>query len=154
MEVGYFEELKEALNAVFEPAVSKKGLTYRRGWCAATGPKSGDCRGAGKSGEGTAGQCSFDHRFSNCWKNIWMKRAGQGLYPEDPFLWFLSSVQVEHEYVRCDRTKVREILLNVVSNSIKYTPEGGSVSVRIQEEPCKKKAGFPTVLRLQIQASE
>ena len=41
--------------------------------------------------------------------------------------------------MRCDRTKVREILLNVVSNSIKYTPEGGSVSVRIQEEPCKKE---------------
>ena len=79
MEVGYFEELKEALNAVFEPAVSKKGLTYR------------------------------------------------------------CELQVEHEYVRCDRTKVREILLNVVSNSIKYTPEGGSVSVWIQEEPCKKE---------------
>lgn len=78
-EVGYFEELKEALNAVFEPAVSKKGLTYR------------------------------------------------------------CELQVEHEYVRCDRTKVREILLNVVSNSIKYTPEGGSVSVWIQEEPCKKE---------------
>ena len=45
--------------------------------------------------------------------------------------------------MRCNRTKVREILLNVVSNSIKYTPEGGSVSVRIQEEPCKKEGlGF------------
>ncbi len=32
---------------------------------------------------------------------------------------------VEHDAILCDRTKIREILLNIISNSIKYTPEGG-----------------------------
>ena len=39
----------------------------------------------------------------------------------------------DHPYVICDRTKVREILLNIVSNSIKYTPDGGSIVVDISE---------------------
>ena len=33
----------------------------------------------------------------------------------------------------CDSTKVREILLNIISNSIKYTPDGGSIVVDISE---------------------
>lgn len=40
---------------------------------------------------------------------------------------------VEHTYIRCDATKVREVVLNIVSNAIKYTPEGGMISVTIQE---------------------
>ena len=39
----------------------------------------------------------------------------------------------DHPYVICDSTKVREILLNIVSNSIKYTPAGGSIVVDISE---------------------
>ena len=39
----------------------------------------------------------------------------------------------DHPYVICDKTKVREILLNIVSNSIKYTPDGGSIVVDILE---------------------
>ena len=39
----------------------------------------------------------------------------------------------DHPYVVCDPTKVREILLNIISNSIKYTPAGGSITVDISE---------------------
>ena len=45
--------------------------------------------------------------------------------------------EVNHHYILCDETKVREIFLNVVSNSIKYTPDGGTVRVEIREEPQK-----------------
>lgn len=48
---------------------------------------------------------------------------------------------VEHDAILCDRTKIREILLNIISNSIKYTPEGGKISVKIEETPAPKK-GF------------
>ena len=45
---------------------------------------------------------------------------------------------VEHPYIVSDRTKVREILLNVISNAIKYTPEGGHIAVSVKELPSEK----------------
>ena len=45
---------------------------------------------------------------------------------------------VQHPYVRCDTTKVREIFLNILSNSVKYTPEGGHISLTLTETPCEK----------------
>ena len=48
-------------------------------------------------------------------------------------------MDIQHEYVFCDRTKVREVLLNIVSNSMKYTPEGGSISVDITENYLEKE---------------
>lgn len=72
-EQGCFRELMDSLEAVFEPDIRKKHLSYI---------------------------CECD---------------------------------VEHEYVLCDRMKVQEIFLNIVSNAIKYTPEGGKISVQIKE---------------------
>jgi len=43
-----------------------------------------------------------------------------------------------HPYVICDKTKVREILLNIISNAIKYTPEGGHIAVSISETPSEQ----------------
>ena len=43
-----------------------------------------------------------------------------------------------HPYVICDKTKVREILLNIISNAIKYTPEGGHIAVNISETPSEQ----------------
>ena len=51
------------------------------------------------------------------------------------------NVNVKHNYILCDTTKVREIVLNIVSNAIKYTPEGGKVSLDILEIPSEKE-GF------------
>lgn len=53
-------------------------------------------------------------------------------------LQFSCTLHAEHEYVLCDKTKVREILMNIVSNAIKYTPEGGSVSIDITETEPEK----------------
>ncbi len=49
------------------------------------------------------------------------------------------TMNILHEYILCDRTKVREIVLNILSNSIKYTPEGGSIFLDVTEIPMEKE---------------
>ena len=46
------------------------------------------------------------------------------------------TMNVEHEHVLTDVTKVKEIFVNVLSNAIKYTPSGGSVMISVDELPC------------------
>ena len=81
IELGSYSELINSLNAVFEPSLKSKKLSYL------------------------------------CYNTV------------------------EHDAILCDRTKIREILLNIISNSIKYTPEGGKISVKIEETPAPRK-GF------------
>ena len=42
-------------------------------------------------------------------------------------------LDVRHHYVVCDQTKLQEIMLNIISNAIKYTPEGHSIYVEVHE---------------------
>ena len=46
------------------------------------------------------------------------------------------TMNVEHEHVLTDVTKVKEIFVNILSNAIKYTPPGGSVMMSVDELPC------------------
>ena len=41
------------------------------------------------------------------------------------------AMNVEHEHVLTDTTKVKEIFVNILSNAMKYTPSGGSVMVDV-----------------------
>ena len=50
----------------------------------------------------------------------------------------LTSVQVEHGHIMADLTKIREIFSNLISNAIKYTPEGGTVQLNVRELPCSR----------------
>ena len=54
---------------------------------------------------------------------------------------FTQEMNIEHRYVYTDAHKIREILLNVLSNAIKYTPDGGSVHLELVERPCDR-AGY------------
>ena len=49
-----------------------------------------------------------------------------------------SEMHVTHKSVVCDGTKVREIMLNLVSNALKYTSAGGTVTIKVQELPGDK----------------
>ncbi len=62
---------------------------------------------------------------------------------------FTRSMNVRHHYLWCDVTKLKKILLNVLSNAYKYTLEGGSVSFSIEELPCDDPQVAPirTVIR-------
>ena len=49
---------------------------------------------------------------------------------------YIQKVDVIYEHILCDITKVEQILLNLVSNAVKYTASGGTVKLKIQEIPC------------------
>ena len=48
-------------------------------------------------------------------------------------------VQVEHPNIICDRTKMQEILTNIISNAVKYTPPNGRITIITRELPCERE---------------
>ena len=48
-------------------------------------------------------------------------------------LQYYADLDIRHHYVVCDQTKLQEIMLNIISNAIKYTPEGHSIYVEVHE---------------------
>ena len=49
-----------------------------------------------------------------------------------------TKIDIVHKQVLCDSTKVKEILMNLIGNAIKYTHSGGRVSVDVKELECSK----------------
>ena len=47
--------------------------------------------------------------------------------------------KVQHEHVICDETKNREVFLNLISNAVKYTASGGTITIRIAELGCDRQ---------------
>ena len=58
------------------------------------------------------------------------------------------AMNVEHEHVLTDVTKVKEILVNILSNAIKYTPASGSVMVDVDELPCDESGYMIVKIRV------
>ena len=46
-------------------------------------------------------------------------------------------VDIKHEHVIGDLTRLQQVFVNIMGNAIKFTPEGGSISMRISELPSR-----------------
>lgn len=49
--------------------------------------------------------------------------------------------EVKEDRVFCDKLKLSQILINCLSNAVKFTPSGGMVALRLLQQPCDRE-GF------------
>lgn len=59
-------------------------------------------------------------------------------------LQYSADLDVYHTFIFCDRVKLQEIMLNIISNAIKYTSDGHAVHVKLYEKASEdpRKARF------------
>ena len=51
----------------------------------------------------------------------------------------LNTDKIEHADVLTDASRINQIVVNIVGNAVKYTPEGGHIDCTIEERSCEKE---------------
>ena len=51
---------------------------------------------------------------------------------------YIDTQNVVHEDIITDKLRLNQVLLNIVSNAVKFTPVGGMINIRVSENPCGK----------------
>jgi len=81
------------------------------------------------------GKVALDESVGNVYQLVLAMRAIFENPMKEKNIDFEINTNIIHPYVYGDRVKVREIYLNLLSNALKYTPEGGRISMTITELP-------------------
>ena len=52
---------------------------------------------------------------------------------------YIDTQNVMHEDIITDKLRLNQVLLNTISNAIKFTPVGGMINIRVSEYPCSRE---------------
>ena len=58
---------------------------------------------------------------------------------------YIDTQDVIHEDIITEKLRLTQVLLNICSNAVKFTPVGGMINIRVSEKPCRRD-GYITVV--------
>ncbi len=82
-----------------------------------------------------SGKLVFHHQVQDIRSIITNVLAVMQMQAEEKNITLRADFSVEHTMVNCDQNHMNRVIMNLVSNAVKFTPAGGSVTVSMHEKP-------------------